>query len=155
MTDQSSQPAPPPPTEYRGPGNPNWYPGMPSPNKSGRPANRPDKRLLATQQMLDEMRAIVAVLCAKALEGDVGAPAIVLSKTMPSIKAQAEKVQFPFDASAPVSRQVEMVLDAISDGHVAPDVGRQIIDAIASLATVRASEDLEARLIVLEDARGL
>ncbi|MCB2049125.1 MAG: hypothetical protein KDE32_13015 [Novosphingobium sp.] len=105
--------------------------------------------------MLDEMRAIVAVLCAKALEGDVGAAAIVLSKTMPSIKAQAEKVQFPFDASAPVSRQVEMVLDAISDGHVAPDVGRQIIDAIASLATVRASEDLEARLIVLEDARGL
>lgn len=137
----------------RGPGNPSWMPGCTSPNPRGRPPGIPDKRLLATQQMLDEMRNIVAVLIGKALEGDTGAAAVVLSKTLPSIKAQAEKVCFSFDATAPISEQVAQVLDAIAAGAVAPDVGRLIIDSIARLADVRASEELEARIAALENAR--
>ena len=50
--------------------------------------------MLATQQMLDEMRNIVAVLVGKALEGETNAAAIVLSKVMPSVKAQMEEVSF-------------------------------------------------------------
>ena len=46
-------------------GNPAWTPNCPSPNKSGRPKGIPDKRLLATQQMLDEMRNIVSVFLTK------------------------------------------------------------------------------------------
>jgi hypothetical protein len=65
--------------------------------------------LLATQQMLDEMRNIVAVLVGKALEGDTNAASVVLSKVMPSIKAQAEKVNFEFDATAPISDQLVLV----------------------------------------------
>ena len=135
----------------RGPGNPSWTPGCPSPNPQGRPPGIPDKRLLATQQMLDEMRNIVAVLIGKALEGDTGAAAVVLSKTLPSIKAQAEKVNFAFDATAPISEQVARVLDAIAAGAVAPDVGRLIIDSIARLSDVRASEELELRIAALEE----
>lgn len=138
----------------RGPGNPSWTPGCLSPNPRGRPPGIPDKRLLATQQMLDEMRNIVAVLIGKALEGDTGAAAVVLSKTLPTLKAQAEKVSFNFDASAPVSEQVAQVLDAIAAGALAPDVGRLIIDSVARLADVRATEELEARIIALEYARG-
>lgn len=85
-----------------------WKPGE-SGNPRGRPPGRPDKRLLATQQMLDEMRNIVAVL------------------------------------------------DAVAAGAVAPDVGRLIIDSIKSLADVRATEELTARIEALEeaaDARG-
>ena len=137
----------------RGAGNPSWTPGCSSPNPQGRPPGIPDKRLLATQQMLDEMRNIVAVLIGKALEGDTGAASVVLSKTLPSIKAQAEKVNFAFDATAPISEQVAQVLDAIAAGAVAPDVGRLIIDSIKALSDVRASEELEARIVALEDAR--
>ncbi len=135
------------------PGNPSWTPGCPSPNPQGRPPGIPDKRLLATQQMLEEMRNIVAVLIGKALEGDTGAASVVLSKTLPSIKAQTEKVNFAFDAAAPVSEQVAQVLDAIADGAVAPDVGRLIIDSIARLADVRATEELETRIAALEEVR--
>ena len=136
----------------RGAGNPSWVPGGPSPNPAGRPAGIPDKRLLATQQMLDEMRNIVAVLIGKALEGDTNAASIVLAKTLPSIKAQAEKVNFDFDATAPISEQVAQVLDAIAAGAVAPDVGRLIIDSIKSLSDVRATEELAARIEALEEA---
>lgn len=150
------RPAPPvedPAVKARGPGNPSWKTGCESPNPKGRPAGIPDKRLLATQQMLDEMRNIVAVMVGKALEGDTGAAAIVMSKVLPSIKAQAEKVQFEFDASVPVSQQVAQVLDAIAAGAVAPDVGRLIIDSVKALSDVRATEELEARIAALEEAR--
>lgn len=137
----------------RGPGNPAWTPGCASPNPAGRPKGLPDKRLLATQEMLDEMRNIVAVLVGKALEGDTNAASIVLSKVLPSVKAQAEKVNFDFDSKAPVSEQVAQVLDAIAAGAVAPDVGRLIIESVKALADVRASEELEARIAALEEAR--
>lgn len=146
------KPTPPPtPTEPRGPGNPAWQPGI-SGNPRGRPPGRPDKRLLATTAMLDEMRSIVAVLIGKALEGDTNAASIVLAKTLPSIKAQAEKVNFEFDATAPISEQVAQVLDAIAAGAVAPDVGRLIIDSIARLGDVKMQETLEARIEALEAA---
>ena len=132
------------------PGNPAWKPGCASPNPRGRPPGVPDKRLLATQAMLDEMRNIVAVLVGKALEGDTNAASIVLSKVMPSLKAQSMPVQFEFDASASISEQVAQVLDAIAAGAVAPDVGRLIIESIKALADVRAVEELEQRIITLE-----
>lgn len=149
------KPMPPPiPTEPRGPGNPAWVKNGPSPNPKGRPAGVPDKRLLATQAALDEMRNIVAMLVGRALEGDTNAASIVLSKVLPSVKAQAEKVNFEFDATAPASEQVAQVLDAIAAGAVAPDVGRLIIDSIKSLADVRATEELEARIAALEEKQG-
>ncbi len=127
-----------------------WQPGE-SGNPRGRPPGRPDKRLLATEQMLQEMRGIVSVLVSKALEGDTGAASLVLSRVLPSLKAQAEKVQFEFDASATISEQVAQVLDAIAAGALAPDVGRVIIESIKALADVRASEELEARIAALEE----
>lgn len=151
------KPTPPPiPSEPRGPGNPAWRDadgnGV-SGNPRGRPPGRPDKRLLATEQMLQEMRGIVSVLVAKALEGDSNSAAIVLSKVLPSVKAQAEKVQFDLNTDAPISEQVAQVLDAIATGAVAPDVGRLIIDSVARLSDVRMQETLEARIEALEAAR--
>lgn len=141
------------PKPIREVGNPAWTPGCVSPNKSGRPKGIPDRRLLATQQMLDEMRNIVSVLIGKALEGDTNAASIVLAKTLPSIKAQAEKVSFPLRTDAPISEQVAQVLDAIAAGTLAPDVGRLIIESVKALCDVRATEELEARIAVLEEAK--
>lgn len=105
--------------------------------------------------MLDEMRNIVAVLVGKALEGDTNAASIVLGKIMPSIKAQAEKVHFQFDSTAPISDQVAQVLDAIAAGAVAPDVGRLIIDSVARLGEARMQEEITARLEAVEERVGI
>jgi hypothetical protein len=148
------KPAPPVEKPVRSAGNPGWKPGCPSPNPKGRPAGLPDKRLLATQAALDEMRNIVAMLVGRALEGDTNAASIVLSKVLPSVKAQMERVNFAFDSTAPISEQVAQVLDAIAAGAVAPDVGRLIIDSISRLADVRATEELEARIAALEGKQG-
>lgn len=101
--------------------------------------------------MLDDADCIVDAVVTKALEGDTGAASLILSRLIPAVKAQLEKVEFTFDPSAPVGEQVEAVLTAISEGKVAPDVGKQIIDAIGALAQVRATEELEARIATLEE----
>lgn len=141
------QPAPPKPAK---PGNPAWTPGMKSPNPAGRPRGIVDKRMRIAQRMLDDADGIVGVLIAQALEGDTGAASLILSRVLPALRNQAEKVCFPFDGTAPVAFQIEQVLEAMAAGAVAPDVGRLIIDAIGTLSNARAVEELEHRLIVLE-----
>lgn len=149
-TDWKPTPAP-VSTEPRGPGNPAWVKGV-SGNPAGRPPGRPDKRLLATQAALDEIKNIVQMLVGRALEGDVNAASLLLAKVLPSVKAQAEKVAFDFDATAPISEQVAAVLQAVSEGKLAADVGRLICDSIARLADVKATEELAARIEALEAA---
>ncbi|UZK65866.1 DUF5681 domain-containing protein [Sphingomonas sp. M1-B02] len=141
---------PPPPAVPRKPGNPAWTPGMRSPNQAGRPKGIVDKRSKLSQRMLADAEGIVSALIDKALEGDTGAASLILSRVLPSLRSQAEKVAFDFDATAPVVRQVEQVLAAIAGGVVAPDVGKQIIEAIGALSAIRATEELEARLAALE-----
>lgn len=148
---QAVQPVPPPPASVtRKPGNPAWTPGMRSPNPAGRPRGIVDKRQKLNQRMLADADAIVSALIDKALEGEVGAASLILARVLPALRSQAEKVQFDFDAAGPVTNQVEQVLAAIASGVVAPDVGRQIIDAIGALSAIRATEELEARLAALE-----
>lgn len=131
-------------------GNPAWTPGMKSPNPSGRPRGIVDKRVRVAKRMLDNADDIVAVMTEKALEGDTSAAALVLSRVLPALRGQSEKVQFDFDATAPVTEQIESVLAAIAVGTVAADVGRQIIDAIGTLSNARAVEELEQRIVMLE-----
>lgn len=123
---------------------------MRSPNPKGRPPGIVDKPAKLSQRMLADAEGIVSALIDKALEGDTGAASLILSRVLPSLRSQAEKVSFDFDATAPVVRQVEQVLAAIAGGAVAPDVGKQIIEAIGALSAIRATEELEARLAALE-----
>lgn len=104
--------------------------------------------------MLEDADGIVDAVVARALEGDTGAASLILSRLVPALKAQGERVQFAFDATAPASEQVEAVLSAISEGLIAPDVGKQVIEAIGSLAQVRAAEELELRICALEEKHG-
>lgn len=133
------------------PGSPNWKKGMPSPNKNGRPRGIVDKRSRVTQALMDDASKIARVVIDAALAGDVQAAGLVLSRVAPTLRAQTERVEFDFDATAPVAQQVEAVLQAIADAKVSPDVGKQIIEAIGALSAVRAVDELEKRLQALED----
>lgn len=146
---QPAQPA----SAVRKPGNPAWTPGMRSPNPAGRPKGIVDKRVRLNQQMLADAEAIVSALVERALEGEVGAASLILARVLPALRSQAEKVTFDFDPQASVATQVEQVLAAIAGGVVAPDVGRQIIEAVGALAAIRATEELEVRLRALEQER--
>lgn len=128
-----------------------WIKGMPSPNPSGRPKGILDKRTRVTQTLMDDAPDIARVVIDAALAGDIQAASLVLSRVAPVLRAQTALTEFPFDATMPVVQQVEQVLQAIASGKVAPDVGKQIIEAISALSAVRAVEELETRLLALEE----
>lgn len=136
--------------EPRPKGNPSWVKGGPSPNPKGRPPGVLDRRTRVTQALADDAPAIVRVVVEAALEGDIQAASLVLSRVAPTLRSQSQTVTFDFDASAPIARQVEQVLSAIAAGEVSPDVGKQIIEAVSALSQIRAVEELEQRIIELE-----
>lgn len=127
-----------------------WQKGMPSPNKAGRPRGIVDRRTKLAEKMLADADGIVAALVEKALEGEVGAASLILSRVLPSLRSQSEKIHFEFDATASLPAQIEQVLAAIACGMVAPNIGSEIISALGTLADARAVTDLEARIITLE-----
>lgn len=131
-------------------GNPNWKRGGPSPNPSGRPRKIVDKRLKVTKMLEGDADKVLRVVIDAALEGNIAAAALVLSRIAPPMKAQAEKVNFDFDATASMTEQVQAVLQGIADGDVSPDVGKQIIEAVATLAGIKQIDELEQRLAALE-----
>ncbi|MCG2841366.1 hypothetical protein L6Q21_10275 [Sandaracinobacter sp. RS1-74] len=146
------EPAAKPEKPVRSEGNPNWYPGMPSPNPAGRPRGITDRKAKLVQRMLDDADSIVDAIIGKALEGDAGCGALILSRILPTVKAQSEKVRIEgFDTSQPVSAQVEAVLMSVAEGNVSADVAKQIVDGISSLSNIRNSEQLEARIADLEN----
>jgi hypothetical protein len=85
-----------------------------------------------------------------ALAGDIQAAGLVLARIAPVLKAQAEKVQFEFNAEGSLVDQVRQVLQGVADGAVPPDVAHQIIGTIGSLSGIKMVEQLEARLDRLE-----
>lgn len=147
MTDEvQSDPSPPTPTH--GPDG-RFLAGGPSPNPKGRPPG-PSKQRKLMQRMLEEGGEVVDAVLAKAKEGCPTSAGLILSRILPALRSQSQTVEFDFDPSLPIARQIEQVLAAIASGAVAPDVGRQIIDAIGTLSNVRAVEELETRLTLLE-----
>src|SRR5690606_39959908 len=126
---QNWQPDPDAPTT----GNPGWRKGMKSPNPSGRPKGIVDKRQKVTQAMLNDAHEIASVVVAKAKEGDLHAASLILSRVLPTLSAQSEKVQFDLDTSAPLATQVEQVLSAMADGELSTENAERIIKAIGAL----------------------
>lgn len=133
-------------------GNPNWYPGMPrSPNPKGRPRGIKDRRTRITKALGKDAETIIKVVNDAAKAGDLQACGLILSRIAPALKSESERVQFDFDSTSPLTEQVQSVLQAIADGKVSVDVGRQIIDAISSLGAVKLYDDFAARLAELEE----
>lgn len=101
--------------------------------------------------MLDDAGNVVDAVLEKAKEGDAASANLVLSRILPALRNQSEKVTFHFDPTASVSRQVEQVLVAIAGGEVAPDTAKLIIEAVQALSQIRAVEELETRIAQLEE----
>lgn len=126
-----------------------WVKGQ-SGNPRGRPPGRVDARTKITRALMDDGPAIARVVIEAAKEGDLQACGIVLSRIAPPIKAQSERVEFYFEPTASISRQIESVLATIASGALSADVGREVIAAIGTLSSARAVEELESRIITLE-----
>jgi hypothetical protein len=127
-----------------------WVPGMKSPNPAGRPKGLIDKRQKLHNAFADESVAIAKVVIDKALAGDMQAANIALARIAAPLRAQAERVQFELSDDVPLSTQARQILQAVADGKLDGDTAKLLIGCIQSVAGIRAVEELEQRLTILE-----
>jgi hypothetical protein len=123
---------------------------MKSPNPKGRPRGIIDKRQRLQNAFADEAVAIAKVVVDAALAGDMQAAGIALARLAAPLKAVAERVEFALDPHRPLSEQANQILQAVAEGKVDPDTGKTLIGCIQSVAGIRAVEELEGRIVLLE-----
>ncbi|MEZ0002918.1 DUF5681 domain-containing protein [Sinorhizobium fredii] len=126
-----------------------WQKGQ-SGNPAGRPKGSLSKRDKIAQTLNDDGPEVARVIVDAALAGDIQAAGLVLSRVLPPMRAQAERVQFDLSPEAPLSDQAQEILQAVSEGKLDADTARILIGCIQSVAGIRAVEELEQRIITLE-----
>jgi len=129
--------------------NGRWVKGM-SGNPRGKEPGTLDKRQELQNAFAEDAVDIVRAVVAKAKEGDVGAANIVLSRLLPPLRQQTERVQFELSSSVPLSEQAEQIVQAVAQGLLDSETARMLIGCLASVADMKAIENLEARVLSLE-----
>ncbi len=126
-----------------------WKPGQ-SGNPNGRPKGSLNKKTQIAAAFMEEGKEIARVVCEKALEGDMQAANIVLSRLQPPLRSRAERVNFKLDAEASLTQQARQILEAVSNSDIDPETGKLLIDSISAFAKLREQDELATRLEVIE-----
>lgn len=130
-----------------------WMPGMASPNPKGRPKGIVDRRNRVATALNGEGDRIVRAVIDAALNGDMQAAGLVLARISPPLKARAEIVKFDLSQDRPLAEQAKQVMGAVAAGDVDPETGRVLITCLQSVAGITAVQELEQRLIALDEKR--
>ena len=126
-----------------------WKKGQ-SGNPQGRPPGIVDKRASLRKAFEAEGKAVAERCIAAALEGDVQAMRIVLERLAPPLKARVDPVSFDLNPEGSYTDQARQIMQAVSEGQLSPDVGKMLIDGIASVARVDELDEIRQRLEALE-----
>lgn len=112
--------------------------------QSGCPTGRPkgiiDKRMRLNKALLADADELLEVTKAKALDGDMGAMALLLPRVMPVLKPEGSLVQFTLDSKASAAVQIESVMAAVADGNLTIEQGHLMVAMIRQRAEVIALE---------------
>jgi len=127
-----------------------FLPGV-SGNPRGRPVGSRNKKNVIADELAKEGSAVARVVMDAALAGDMQAANMVLQRLSPPLRARAEKVTFELSPDAPLHQQANQVLASVAEGAIDPETGKLLIDCIQSVAGIRAVDELEARLVALEE----
>lgn len=118
--------------------------------KSGNAKGRP-KSMTATllrQAINDDMPDILNKLIELAKGGDVQAIKLVLERVCPALKPQAVPISLPVSDS--LAGQGNEIIRATMTGKIPPDIGSQLITALANQAKIIEIDELTKRIEALE-----
>ena len=119
--------------------------------QSGNPKGRPKCKTPVTvfrASIADAVPEIIAALVELAKAGDVAAAKVLLERVCPALKPQATPVSIPIAGS--LAQQGDEIIRATMTGSIPPDIGAQLITALANQAKIIEIDDLTRRVEVLE-----
>ena len=128
-----------------------WKPGE-SGNPKGRARGGGDIGKLR-QSIAEHVPDIIARLVQAATAGDAAAARLLLERVIPSIKAA--ELPAPMDLpEGSLADQGRAVLAAAGAGDLAPGQAAQLLSGLGSLAKLIETDELAARIAVLEGKHG-
>ena len=127
-----------------------WKPGE-SGNPSGRPKGALNRKTLIAEEFEREGAAIARVVVNAAKNGDIQAANIALMRLAPPLKAECRRINIALDTTTSLTEQAKQVLEAIAAGNIDPENGRLLIDCIGRFSGLKQIEELEGRLLSIEE----
>lgn len=124
--------------------------------ESGNPLGKPKgtgKIQYLRDQITASMPEIIDTLIIAAKAGDTSAAKILIDKSICSLKPQDEPVRFDIASNDTLASTGQAIIDCVSRGEIAPDVGGQILAALGSQAKLVETNDLAKRIEALESLK--
>ena len=122
------------------------------PGQSGNPKGKPKDKTPATllrKSIAEAMPEIILTLIEQAKGGDVAAAKVLLDRCCPSLKPQAMPICLPVNGT--LAEQGGEIIRATMDGQIPPDIGSQLITALAAQSKIIEIDELTKRIEVLEN----
>ena len=116
-------------------------------NPKGRKKGNTAAHLLR-KSIADDMPEIILKLVEQAKNGDTAAAKILLDRCCPALKPQALAINLPVNGS--LAEQGGEIIRATLSGNIPPDIGSQLITALAAQSKIIEIEELTQRIIALE-----
>ena len=122
--------------------------------QSGNPAGRPKGSGIAGElrkAITDSAADSVQTMITNAKAGDMQAAKALLDKVLPTLKPEALAVLLPDMVEADtLSAKAEAAIDAAGAGELSPSAASDLVSAIAALAKIIETTELQKRLEALE-----
>ena len=118
---------------------------------SGNPKGRKKGTTAASmlrKSIADDMPEIILTLVGLAKNGDTAAAKILLDRCCPALKPQAMAINLPVNGT--LAEQGGEIIRATMAGHIPPDIGSQLITALAAQSKIIEIDQLTQRIEALE-----
>lgn len=125
-----------------------FKPGQ-SGNPKGRPRGNRNALTALRKAIADAIPEIIETVVSQAKAGDVTAAKLLIDRVCPPLKAQAVPIALP--ANGTLTDQGAEVIRATMNGQISPDIGSQLIAALASQSKIVEIDELTRRIEALEN----
>ncbi len=119
-------------------------------NPAGKPCGARDKRTELRRLLEPSQRKLVKKAIALALAGDTTALKLCLDRLQAPLRPRDDVVSVKFKGAS-LTERADSIFAAIAAGHLSPEQGSRLLDALAACARIREVDELEKRLAALEE----
>ena len=119
-------------------------------NPKGRKKGNTAAHLLR-KSIADDMPEIILKLVEQAKNGDTAAAKILLDRCCPALKPQAMNITLPINGN--LAEQGNEIIKATLSGNIPPDIGAQLITALANQGKLIELQELTERIEILEEQK--
>jgi hypothetical protein len=122
--------------------------------QSGNPQGRPKGSGLSAQlraAIEQDAPSIIKAMIEQAKAGDMQAAKALLDRVLPALKPESQAIHLPELVAAPtLADKAKAAIDAAGAGDIAPSAASDMVSAIAGLAKIIETTELQKRLEALE-----